>query len=186
MKFIPSFLLLFLVLGCGIIEFLFPIENFPQRYIEREVDNIELVGTWNITPDSEPRIAAYFDEIKDSGLYWGPVKAPWKTMTLNQDGTCQIDFEASWDIENKVLTESDGLSSCTWEIKKISGYDKEFSSKHVPGLVMRFEHFNEQEDLYHIYDSESYIVEENNKLVLWYFIGDPTHLQYQNFGKLAQ
>jgi hypothetical protein len=182
-KFISSLLFSFLVLGCGIIEMLFPIDNFPQRYIEREVDKTELVGTWKITPDSEPRIKTYFEQIQNGDLDWGPVRAPWKTITLNNDGTCKIEFEASWDIENKVLTEPDAGSTCTWKVEKISGYDKELSSKYVPGLFVRFEHFNEQEDQYYVYYSESYIAEENNELVLWNFIGDPIQVEYQDFKK---
>jgi hypothetical protein len=173
-------------MGCGIIEMLFPIDNFPQRYIEREVDEIELVGTWKITPDSEPRIKAYFEQIQNGDLYWGPIRVPWKTITLSKDGICQIEFEVSWDNENKVLTQPDAGSTCTWKIEKISGYDKKLSPKQVLGLFVRLEHFNEQEGHYYVYYSECYIVEENNELILWSFIGDPTQVEYQDFKKTNQ
>ncbi len=165
---------------------LFPIDYFPQRYIEREVDKTELVGTWKITPDSESRIKTFFEKIQNGDLDWEPITAPWKTITLNEDGTCQIEFEVSWDIENKVLPEPDAGPTCTWKIKKITGYDKEFSSKYVPGLFVRLEHFNEQEDRYYVYYSECYIVEENNELVLWDFIGDPEQVEFQDFKKTNQ
>jgi hypothetical protein len=168
-------------MGCGILELLFPI-NYPQRYIEREVNNTELVGTWKITPDSETRMIDYFQQ-KDSKLY---LEAPWKSISLNKDGSCKVDLEVSWSLNNEVLEEADALSTCTWKTDKILGYKEHGSFNHVSGLTVSFEHFNKQENNYHIYYSEFYIVEENKKLVLWNFIGDPAHLSYQDFMRVNQ
>jgi len=184
MKVVSALLITCLIMGCGILEMLFPIDNFPQRYIERDVGENELVGIWNLTSDSELRMNAYFRENQNEDLSWE--QAPWKTITLNEDGTCKISFEISWGIDNKVLTEPDAHSNCTWEIDKISGYGEDLSSKYVPGLFLRFEHYNKEEDMYYVYYSEPYLAEENNELVLWYFIGDPLERQYQDFKKTIQ
>jgi len=186
MKVVTSLLFTFLVMGCGIVEMLFPIDNFPQRYIERDVNETEFIGTWKLTSESEARIITYVEEHQKDDSFWVPVSAPWKTITFYEDGTCGINFQISWNAESKVLTESDALPTCTWKIESISGYDNEFSSKYVRGLSVRFEHYDKQEDMYYVYNSDSYIVEENNELVLWDFIGDPLDLQYQDFKKTIQ
>ncbi len=182
MKHIHIFLLPFLFMACGIADALFPIE-YPQRYIEREVNSSELVGTWNITADSETRIESYLQHPDD---FWPASPAPWKSVTLNQDGSCEIQFETSWADDNDALKQLDAPSTCAWKVRKIAGYDKQGSSKYVPGLTVYFGRYNKKEDQYYGNDSESYIVIEDNKLVLWNFIGDPEYLRYQDFHKINQ
>lgn len=108
MKFTATVLLFFSVLTCGIVEFLFPIE-YPQRYIERKVSESELVGTWEITPDSETRVNNYFQQ-KDVELWALPI--PWKSISLYKDGTCEVDLELSWSLNNEALKEPDTLVAC--------------------------------------------------------------------------
>ena len=179
MKFISIFLLPFLFMTCGIVEFLFPV-NYPQRYIQREVNKSELIGTWEITADSQARIESYLQH-PDKFLPVSP--SPWKSITLNNDGSCKVNLEISWTLNNDVLGEADALLICTWKIDKILGYDEQGSFKDVLGLVINFEYYNKQEDKYYVYDSHSYIDEENNQLVIWDFIADPANLQYQDFHK---
>ena len=50
MKFISSLASLSIIFGCGILSLMF---GLPERYIERDVKEEEMVGTWSITPDSE-------------------------------------------------------------------------------------------------------------------------------------
>ncbi len=164
---------------CGIVEFLFPIE-YPQRYIEREVNQTELLGTWEITPDSETRVNNYFQQ-KDV-KHWA-LKTPWKSISLYEDGTCEVDLVISWSLNDDMLQEPDTLPTCTWKIDTILGYNVSGSFKDVPGVFVRFEHYNKTADSYVVYYSESYIVEENSELVLWNFIGDNSYFSYQDFKK---
>ena len=46
----PAVASLLIVFGCGILSAIF---GLPERYIERDVTAEEMVGTWNVTPDSE-------------------------------------------------------------------------------------------------------------------------------------
>ena len=169
-------------MACGIADALFPVE-YPQRYIEREVNNSELVGTWQMTANSESKIEAYLQHQDD---FWSVSPAPWKSITLNQNGSCEIKLEISWASDNEVLKQKDASSTCTWKVDKILGYDEQGSSKYVPGLIVYFEYYNKQESKYYVYHSESYIATENKALVIWDFIGDPDYLRYQDFHKISQ
>jgi hypothetical protein len=164
---------------CGLGDLLSPI-NYPPRYIEREVSRDELVGTWEVTSESESRINAYFQKQKETSA----LAAPWKSISLNSNGSCEVDLEISWSLNNDVLKELDALPTCTWKIDTTLGYDENGMFKDVPSLLVRFEHFNVEADLYHVYYSESFIVEENNELILWNFIGGSSFLRYQDFKKI--
>jgi len=182
MKYISGSLLVCILWTCGIIDALFHV-SYPQRYIEREVDNGELIGTWQITADSRSRIEAYLLHPDD---FWPVSPAPWTSITLNQDGTCKIDLEISWANDDATLREADALPTCTWKIHKVGGYDKQGSLKYVQGIFINFEHYNKQEQLYNVYMSEAYIVEANNELIIWNFIGSPSYARYQDFKKIDQ
>ena len=177
MKFTAIIFFPFLILTCGIIEFLFPVQ-FPQRYMDRDVEPKELVGTWQVTSDSQSRIDIYLQQQDE---FWPISPAPWNSIILNDNGSCKIELESSWAVDNEVLNEADALPTCTWKIDRLLGYDEQGSSNYVTGLFVRFEHYNEQEDRYYVYYSESFIAEEDNKLVIWNFIGNPSQIRYQNF-----
>ena len=98
MKLIATILFPFLILTCGIVEFLFPI-NYPQRYIERDVNLNELIGTWTITAESESRIMSY---LQQQDGFWPITPAPWKSITLNDDSSCKADIKTLWAINNEV------------------------------------------------------------------------------------
>ena len=166
MKLISLFLFSFLLFTCGIGDALGGID-IPQRYIERQVNQTELVGTWNITTDSENNIQAYY-------LSSNPPHHPnpWKSITLNNDGTCHVDFEPSWNTQSNDLSKPDTLASCTWKLDSITGYDKDLSPKDVPAVSISFEYFVASTNSYEVYDFDSYIAEENQQLVLWNFVGD--------------
>ena len=52
----------------------------------------------------------------------------------------------------------------------------------VPGVFVRFEYYDEAADIYHVDYSEAYIVDEENGLILWNFIGDSlSAFLYQDF-----
>ncbi len=181
MKFAATMFLLISYFGCGILEALFPLE-YPQRYLDRKVDEAELIGTWIITSESETSVSAYFQQ-GDTEIW--ALKTPWKSISLYEDGTCEADIVLSWSLDSEVLREPDAPSTCTWRIDSILGYDVDGSFRHVPGLFVRFEHYNKEADMYNVYYSESYIVEENGELVLWNFIGDSVSL-FQDFKKASK
>jgi hypothetical protein len=181
MKFALALLAPFLLMTCGIVEFLFPLE-YPQRYIEREVTQAELIGKWKITSDSVTRVNNYFQQ-KDVKLW--ALDTPWNSISLREDGTCEVDLELSWSLNDEVLREPDAPATCTWRIDSILGYDEGGAFRHVPGLFVRFEHYNKEADMYNVYYSESYIVEENGELILWNFIGDSVS-SFQDFKKASK
>jgi len=168
MKLISLFLFLLLLFTCGIGDALGGID-IPQRYIERQVNHTELVGTWNLTTDSENNIQSY-DLSSDIPHH----PNPWKSITLNDDGTCHVDFESSWNTWGDDLGKPSTLAACTWKLDTLTGYDKDLSPKAVPGVSVRFEYFVASTNSYEVYDFDSYIAEENNQLILWNFVGDIT------------
>ncbi|MBX3036860.1 MAG: hypothetical protein KF758_08090 [Anaerolineales bacterium] len=179
MKSFSILMTLVLSMTCGIIEFLFPVE-YPQRYIERDIKEDELIGTWKITADTETRIKDYF---QDRDKFWPVSPTPWKSITLYQDNSCEAEIEFLWVSESDVFKE-DAVLTCTWEIDKVHGYDEIGQSKYVFGLSFSFENYNKQEDKYYMYSPDAYIFEENNELIVWNFIGMPDNLSYQEFKKV--
>ncbi len=169
--------------SCGILELLFPVE-FPQRYIDRDIQQSELVGTWNITPDSEARADDYFQQ---TDIERRELNAPWKSINFQEDGVCEVEIVENWAVNNTVLQEGDARATCTWNIDSILGYDEGGSIIDVPGVFIRFEHYNKSTDAYNVYYSELYVVDEDKELVLWNFIGDPipTFL-FQDFKKTSK
>ncbi len=169
-----------LTMSCGILEFAFT--DIPQRYIEREVKDVELVGSWKLTSDSEARIGSYVN--RDSS--WS-VGAPWKTILFNSDGTCQVKLETPWTSNHQsVLNETDALASCTWRLKEILGHREDGTFRDVLGISMRFEHFDSQANMYKVLHSKLFIAEENNELILWDYIGDLANVNYQDFKKTQE
>lgn len=179
MKLFSVLMTLVLFLTCGIVEFLFPVE-YPQRYIEHDIKEDELIGIWEITADSENRIRDYF---QNRDKFWPVSPTPWKSIMLYRDNSCEADLEFLWITESDVLKEG-AVLTCTWELDRVSGYDEIGQSKYVTGLRFRFERYNNQEDRYYMYSPYSYIFEENNELIIWSFIGMPDKLRYQEFKKV--
>jgi len=85
-----------------------------------------------------------------------------------------------------VLQEADARTTCTWKIDSIMGYDEDGDFLDVPGVFIRFEHYDKSADAYNVYSSELYVVEEDNDLVLWNFIGDPLVFSFQDFKKVSK
>ncbi len=171
-----------LMISCGICDILLPV-TIPQRYVERRVQDDELIGLWKLTSDSEARIDTYIRG--DSSRSIGQ---PWKTMSINDDGTCQVQIESGWMRDNEnILNETDALSSCTWRSKEVLGYNEGGAFRYVPGLSFRFEHFNSQNEIYEIYSTELFIAEENNELIVWEYIEGPFEIiKYQDFKKFEE
>jgi len=187
MKFFLAVATLLVVFGCGIMN---PSYDTPKRYIYigQDVKAKELVGTWEITPESETSIDKFINESK----WWitdAPI--PWKAITLNGDKTCNIKFEINWLpnendyptsvphplISNDVLVND--MVSCTWKISKRMRVSKEV--KEVPVVHLDFEYPNNTYDMYSLY-----IFVENGRLILWDFIGNPDYFIFQDFVKTKQ
>ncbi|MBK9926162.1 MAG: hypothetical protein IPP66_12825 [Anaerolineales bacterium] len=181
MKSSLGFGFIFIFLGCGILSLLFDV---PNRYITREVQTQELAGEWRIKQESEERLQKFRDTFPD----W-PDLAPWKTIRLNNDGTCQVKLEIQWlpnykdsppeishsEIPNDVLTNN--ILACSWEISTTNGITSE-GNKDVPSVKISIEYPNNYSRTYNLY-----IYEENEDLILWNFIGDPDDFVPQDFVK---
>jgi hypothetical protein len=170
MKFFSIIASLVTVFGCGIMSFIF---DLPERYIERDVKTKELVGTWNITPESEVDVNNFIKKFPD----WGGF-APWKTFTLNGDGSCSIEIYAAWlgdsysNDEPTVKT-----TSCNWNLAK----EENLSNKISPVVELSFSYSGSNGQMWSFY-----IYEENSKLILWSFIGDADDFRPQDFVKVEQ
>jgi hypothetical protein len=56
MKLLSAFVSIFIFFGCGILSVIF---DLPERYIERDVTQEEMVGTCNITSYSEADVREF-------------------------------------------------------------------------------------------------------------------------------
>ncbi|HNE06172.1 MAG TPA: hypothetical protein PLT08_16725 [Anaerolineales bacterium] len=167
MKFISTVASLFIVFGCCILSAIF---ELPERYIERDVKVEEMVGTWNLTSDSEADVNTWINYHWD----WG-IDAPWKTFTLNKDGSCKVEFQSEWLSSSDLATTN--VISCTWKLEK----EENLSDKISPVLKFKFEYSDKGTSMF-----SSYLFEENNKMIVWNFIGDPDDFITQDFVKVKQ
>lgn len=172
MKIFIGLATLVIVYGCGILSFVF---DQPERYIAREVITGEMLGTWSITPDSEAEVTQFVQKYPD----WG-VPAPWKSITLNEDGSCDVKLEIGWlgaasvsptESYSKSVISND-ITSCSWGLAK----DENTSGKTSSVVKLALEYLGNYSALYSLY-----IVEENGGLILWNFIGDPDDFRMQDF-----
>lgn len=155
------------IFGCGILEMIF---GFPQMYIQRDVQAKELVGKWNITSYGETNVEEWIKTSPD----WG-IEAPWKSMTLNSDGTCEVQFESAWLLRKTPLPIDaivPDMLPCSWELSKIRNIDND----KVTGVILG--DLNNDLDPY-----EFYVFEENGELILWNLVGYVDHLRTQQFTK---
>lgn len=150
----------------------------PPHFINHPVSSEALVGTWNVVPtDVAPKTKFVRDNV-----YWG-ADTPWKSMTLNADGSCVVTIEPSW-VPSLVgtqtplpsgVTASDyyRVSGCTWVLADIAINESETVTGiyiHVPGPWTGG-------------TEPMYINEENGELILWSFIGDPDEVMYLDYRK---
>lgn len=165
MKFISTVSLLFMLFSCGIFNAIF---ELPERYVERDVKPEEMVGTWAITSESETDVDNFVTKFPD----WG-ASVPWKTFTLNNDGSCELELEIDWlskSYSKDIISKS--MTSCSWNLAA----EENLSNKTSPILKLKLEYPN---NLYMLYSL--YIFEENSELIVWDFIGDPDDFHPQDF-----
>jgi len=143
--------------------------GLPDRYIKRDVKVNEMVGTWSVTPDSESDVNSWVNRYPD----WG-IDAPWKTFTLNDDGSCKVEIQTDWlsDFYSDLATNH--MTSCSWNLAKKENLNNQIS----PVLELNFEYPNNYTAMFSLY-----IFEENSKLIVWNFIGDPDDFLPQDFVK---
>lgn len=174
MKVILSIATIAIIYGCGILSLVF---DLPERYIDREVKTGEMIGTWSITSDSEAEVNQFVQKYPE----WG-ISAPWKSITLNGDGSCNVKLEISWlsgtsvsptDAYSKSVISND-IISCAWGLAK----NENLSGKMSPVIKLALEYPGNYGARYSLY-----IVEENGELILWNFIGDPDDFRTQDFVK---
>jgi hypothetical protein len=167
MKFIAAVASLSIFFGCGILSVIF---GLPERYIERDVTPEEMVGTWNITSESETDVKEFIGRFPSWVAY-----TPWKTITLNSDGSCNVESDLNGLGEVHTNDSLDKIISCSWKV----GKEENLSGKQSPVLEWDLEYSNNQGSLRSLY-----IYEENGKLILWNFIGDPDEFRVQDFVKV--
>ena len=167
MKTVLIFATFIVVFGCGIMNLIF---DLPERYIERDVRVDEMLGAWSVTPHSEADVNNFIKNNPNS-----TVSAPWKAFTLNLDGSCDMKLEPGWlgGFNSDLATKS--LSSCSWSLAK----EKNLSGKISPVLDLMLEYTNSYSAAFSLY-----IFEENGKLIVWDFIGDPDDFLPQDFAKV--
>jgi len=176
MKFILGIVTLGIIFGCGIMSVIF---GLPNHYIERAVKADELVGTWNITAESEDSVNEFVKKLPD----WS-INPPWKTITLNSDGTCLVKLETGWlgdyAYPNDVITNN--ITSCSWELgTERSLADTEANGKDVPAVKFILDYPNNFS-----MDLSLSIYEENEELILWDLIGDPDDFNLQEYKKITK
>jgi len=169
MKFFSSVVSLLIIFGCGIMTVLF---GLPERYIERDVNMDEMVGTWSVTPESESYVNSWVNRHYD----WGII-APWRSFMLNGDGSCKIEIQTDWLDASYSKLPTANMTSCSWTLDK----ERNPSNKISPVLELTIEYPNNYGGIFSLY-----IFEENGGLIVWNFIGDPDDFLPQDFVKLKQ
>lgn len=170
MKSFSAFVSIFIAFGCGILSVIF---ELPERYIERDVKAEEMVGTWNITSDSEADVKEFAKKFQGWDAYM-----PFTSITLSADGTCNAQYQANW-LDEVVSNDISIIrtTSCSWNVAK----EENLSDKISPVVELDFEYANGYGRIQSLY-----IYEENNELVIWSFIGDPDDFRTQDFVKIRQ
>jgi hypothetical protein len=165
MKFIAAVASLSIFFACGIMSVIF---GMPERYIERDVTPEEMVGVWTVTSDSEADVKEFMERFPGWVAF-----TPWKTITLNADGTCSVESDLNWmDEEHTSETLPYRIISCSWQL----GKQENLNGKQSPILEWDLEYSNNQGSMRSLY-----LYEENGKLILWNFIGDPDDFRVQDF-----
>lgn len=113
------------------------------------------------------------DEFLEKFPGWGSY-APWKTITLNEDFSCNAQFEDVWVRHDAFRNSS--ITSCAWEITEERSVDGE----DVPSIRLELTLPENRTSSYSLY-----IHEENNELILWEFIGDPDDFSTQDYTKVS-
>jgi hypothetical protein len=167
MKLLSAFVSVSIIFGCGIMSAVF---GMPERYVERDVTLEEMVGTWNVTSDSEADVKAFVAKFSDWDAYM-----PFTSITLNGDGSCRAEHKANWLDE---VPSSDismiYTTSCSWDLAT----EENLSGKWSPVIKLGFEYANN-----YGWRQSLYIYEENDELIVWSFIGDPDDFRTQDFVK---
>jgi len=170
MKFIFAFSILIITFSCcGLLEATLPLE-WPQRYIEREVESDELVGVWELTSNSEREIKNYYSQRNEAV----ELSSPWKTIVLNQDGSCSVEFVLDWN-SWEILEYASTLETCTWKKEQLLGYNERGLSMDVLGVRFGFEYHDPITGANRGIVPQLYIYEDDGELILWDFYGVPEH-----------
>jgi hypothetical protein len=165
-KLLSAFVSISMIFGCGIMSVIF---GLPERYIEREMTPEEMVGTWNITSESETDVREFVAKFSDWDAYM-----PFTSLTLNGDGTCSGEYRANW-LDEVASTDISIIhtTSCSWDLLK----EENLSGKISPVVRLSFEYSNNSQGG----GLALYVYEENDELIIWNFIGDPDDFRTQDF-----
>lgn len=158
----------------------FGFSDIPKRQLNRQVENAEVIGTWKLTPTSEAQLNA----MTKQEASWG-IDSPWQSITLLNNSACQVELETSWlPAHSDILKQTGTLASCVWELENVSGVYENNGVRNTAGVVLKFEHYNQPADIYELYVSELRFFEQDDKLILWEYIGYPNNAKYQDYEKV--
>lgn len=145
-----------IVLLCTLVGVTLGCQRSENRYLRRTVTPTEVVGTWIATPTA-------IDGFQHAGHARHLVVADHRVV-LRSDGTCSYRSFASTTDANGT-DEGYVSSDCTWSLGSI-------------GHQALMLHLNTSAtDLYF------YFAEENGRLLLWQYAGDPDAWKYVEFAK---
>jgi hypothetical protein len=165
------------ILACGGLAMLFE-DDVPKRDVKHIVKFEEfIIGTWEMTEKSNNYVENQARRVIQNDV-WG-INAPWRKIELRADGSCYTALERSWLGKHLQEIANKDYSACSWNLKKETVMVREQNSD-VFYLGVTF-HYSGK---FTSWGTSFYIAEENDKLVLWSFIGDPDDYLYQDFIKV--
>jgi len=155
------------------------IQGLPDRHAKREITQSELVGNWVTTQNS-------LNSLIQEG-YSRYTKKQDHYLALFDDGTCKFCTYSSIPPSPTIQEEEKyyiSLTDATWKITETSTIVGH-SSEMVPAVeIEKVERKQSPEGLnINKITVRFFIAEENRRIVLWNYIGDPDYTQYMDFVK---
>ena len=169
-------MLIFLVTGCK------RNSDNQNRYLFRDVNNSDLIGTWEIT---EPTLK----QLKKEG-YKKYINKNDHQLILNNDSTCEISTFSSLLFHPTTQEETEyylNKERGTWKIISENSF-KEEKSFYVVEINIENESKKDKTIIINSISIRFTIAEINKKLILWGYVGDPDYREYYEFikGKLEE
>jgi hypothetical protein len=141
---------------CAVVGVTFACQHSENRYLTRNVTRAEVVGTWTATP-------AAIDGLRYAG-HARHLSTADHEIVIRSDGTCSYRSFAD-AIETKGPDEGYVETDCTWLLGN-AGHQALLLHLNTPATDVHF-----------------YFSEENSRLLLWQYAGDPDAWRYVEFAK---
>jgi hypothetical protein len=152
--------------------------TLPDRTVKRNIDENELYGDWTITVQS----LNFIDKQQSDYPDWKSITFPVLTFKLKTDNTVEA-WLAKKYIPISIFEYPEDVIDSTvisgiWKIEKDTLYKKASDVGYGNKLNLKFDFKGNR-----IFFINLDISEQNGKLILWSYIGDPDNLYYQEFMK---